>query len=613
MESAIEAFEPIVVGGPVATPLAAPAADSVRPYPESMIAVMHDYAQINPVDFPKWGTVGSWMWWAWKNIETVPGAYAWLEVENYLKAAEALGKKVALSILLYPGPNMDCTPQHVYGVGGKGWEGTNAAGQTFTYPKWNDPTWDNAYRNLVQAFGTRFDGDPRIHSIWIATLLYGETVITQPDGGALGHNPIQFVLNAIDWHDQAFPKTPLFIMNTGNTSRLDITNYALARGVDIKLNGLCKDLANHVQVKPVPGSGLVEVAQVAMTLTPSRPKGRSVGYEHFYNGASRPETYWAMLCAIANGGRVFDAPINPHLNMLAQVNVPGLGDLWDWTLRMFSYEPQELGFWIGRDTVYPAPGNGWEHGYPGPWVRGKIELNAEVGSLNSPLYASAPDILRNTIFGRGGIGKCNDVSLIATTNLTPGDYDITVVWAPMNATNWQIMKQQTTLSSPMNLSLAPGPCWVHAVIFEPKPGDVPPPPPGLEEIEKDLEALTLRVDEIERDVGELSGTVIVNAQHISDLIEMTSDLATVVGIHASRLDALETQLAAESLRNDQQDGRLDVVDVTVLALEESDALQNSTLEVLSSAVQDLDVKNAEQDGRLDENDAQWNRVKDAIV
>jgi hypothetical protein len=34
---------------------------------------------------------------------------------------------------------------------------------------------------------------------------------------------------------------------------------------------------------------------------------------------------------------------------------------------------------------------------------------------------------------------------------------------------------------------------------------------------------------------------------------------------------------------------------------------------LSSAVQDLDVKNAEQDGRLDENDAQWNRVKDAIV
>ena len=380
------------------------------------IFCMHDYANINPADFPSWGPVGSAMWWGWSQLNPGSGAYAWPIVDDYLDKAAALGKPVALAVMLYPGPNQDATPAWVYG-GGKGWPGTNASGQTFYYPKYNDGAWDTAFRNFVAAFGARYDGDPRINSVWISTLLYGETVISQPDGGELSHNPVRFILNAIDWYGAAFPTTPLYIVCTGTTDRRAIAEYALARGIDLKMNGLVRDAANQHMLRPVPNGGLMDVARTAETL------GRPMAFEHAYNLQSQGETYTAMLTGLAHGMELFDTTI-VGLETLAKI--PGM---WAWMLGIMAHPRDRIALWIARDTQIPPPGNGWEHGVPGPWRRGEIAVNAWAVARGAADWQAAPATLTGALYGYGGIGRCDEDKLVVSVDVPAGNYLIEVVVA----------------------------------------------------------------------------------------------------------------------------------------------------------------------------------------
>ena len=154
--------------------------------------VMHDHSNIDPADFPNWGPVGAAMWWGWSQLNPGANAYNWPMVDEYLDKAASLGKPVALAVMLLPGPDQDMTPAWVYG-GGVGWDDGNGG----TYPRWNDWAWDQAFAKFVAAFGAKYDGDPRVHSVWISTAMYGETVTNAEGCNLNGHNPGRFFSNAL--------------------------------------------------------------------------------------------------------------------------------------------------------------------------------------------------------------------------------------------------------------------------------------------------------------------------------------------------------------------------------------------------------------------------------
>jgi len=442
----------------------------LRPLPNPGIFLMHgDMAQLRPT----WGECGMWRWWTWAALNPANGVYKWEAIDDYLDACAAQGRKAAISILLYPDINQDTTPAWVYN-GGKGWPivgGTYAGG---TFPRWNDWAFDAALKEMIAAFGKRYDGDPRLHSVWLTFARYGETVT---DGlGSDLHNPGRYFRNVINWYDAAFPTTPLAALITGPTDRLALADLCWQKGIVVKFNALVKDSPTHVQLKPTPGAGHAEIARKAMSL------GQPTAWEHYYP-ANAPETYWAIQTLIGLGGTLLDLPA-AHLDALAAI--PGL---WSWALEAMQVNQELVGYYAARDTAYPPPGNGWEHGWPGPWER-NITVNAVCHAPGSAGYKAAPASLTSTLEGYGGIGWCPD-GLTVTATLPEGEYEVETTYAPAGNTNWVTHYMVTTL--PGSLPIYDKPCWVHRVTalpYEQEPWEPDEPDADLSGIRRDLETIT---------------------------------------------------------------------------------------------------------------------------
>ena len=458
------------------------------------IMVMIDHANMEPR--PAWGPVGSWAYWPWKQIQPQRTSYHWGLIDGYLDKAASLGKPVAISAYPYLGPGEDMTPSWVYSSGLQPHTGIARDGTTFCYPAWNTTAWDAAFADFVGDLGFRYDGDERIHSVWIATLTYGETATGAAIGKEVGHNPMAFVRKAMDWYAQAFPTTPLYILSTGPVDRMANAMYALDREIGVKHNALNGDL-NNQQQSGWNQQGLLEVARAVMA------RGHYMAYEHFYNGKSETETYSAMICGLAHGMRVVDLPVE-HLDTLAHMTPPHLGNLWDWTLRLMSYPLERLAMWVGRDTI--NPGDKWQGGWPGPWVRGSIHLhNAEVSKPGGALWSALPRTLSESLFAYIGVGLCTGAQLVATVEMPAGDYDITTIWSPLTDAGWRKSQVRVTLDGATTMPLVPQPCWVHMVIVEPASGDVEPPPPpppdDLAEIREAIGKILIAQDDLNTSVN----------------------------------------------------------------------------------------------------------------
>lgn len=432
-----------------------------RLLPKPAIMVMHDYANIDPATKPAWGPVGSWMWWPWSSLNPSSGVYAWDVVDSYLDRAAVLGKPVALIVLVYPDTNADKTPAWVYG-GGKGWpiilEGKDT-GKTF--PRINDGTWDAALQTFIAAFGARYDADPRVEAVWITFLRYGENLTD--DLGSDSRNPGRYFANVVNWYARAFPTKPLCAIISGPTDRKKLAEQCWPLGIAPKFNALVdSDAPTHVMLKPTPGGGQAEIARESMA------RGIPTAWEHFYPH-NESATYWAMLTAIALGATVIDLPIE-HLDALA--SIPGL---WEWTLEMMSYPQDRVGLWAARDTRYPPPGNGYEHGWPGPFERG-IKLNAECYAPGSEGYKTSPVSLAGTVQGHGGIGWHGGAGPEITLSLPAGWYEVEMTYAPSaDASQWR--QVEIAVESPCVARPVEGPCWLHRVVARPIIQEEPPPPP----------------------------------------------------------------------------------------------------------------------------------------
>jgi hypothetical protein len=492
----------------------------MRPEPNAGFFLMNDNTGGGGVDpsvspYDAYGPFGAWSTWNWSQLNPGNGAYDWSPggsglLEAYLAGAATYGKPVALSVFVMNTAGSDYTPSWVYaldlaaGGTGTGWPILPAA--TGHFPKWSataynktwaqSSIWNSAWAKFIEAFGNRWNGDPRIHSIWIVSGVSGEAIF---DGlGTDTKSPItNFCKPTIDLMNTHFPHpaatgqynagnpgTPLFYIG-GTESRREMIAYAAARDVNYKQNVLGADLSSHT-INPVgwgvAQSGSAECGYYTTVGWPDQntsPLGKWLAMEHGDIESDPKDMYCALLAGIAWGMRCFDtdnvaSPGSELMQQIADIDTDALlGDFWTVALRLMGHDRDQLAMWIGRDTGYQpwavgtseaaidaaiAAGstlwkktdawvivdastdpdtyaaNTWDAGWVGPWIRNGITVNATGHSIVSATYAGAPAALKNVCYSDAGIGYCADANLtIAVTGLPPGTYDTTVIYSVTGA------------------------------------------------------------------------------------------------------------------------------------------------------------------------------------
>ena len=501
--------------------------------PNPNIFVMIDYANIDPP--AAWGPVGSWYYLGWRE------ALGFSKFDAYLEKASALGKPVALSIMLLGQLGEDSTPYERINVITEGW-----AENGITYPRWNDPYWDNAYRALIMALGAKYDKDDRVHSWWICTGIAGETRFDKIGG----HNPRRFVENAMRWHKEAFPTKQLYVISTGNPDRKHYSELAIELGIGVKHNSLHYDLPNEIGLGQYAGNGLWETEALAYGKVP-------VGFEHYYNGLSEPITYWSMLRGLVMGMSVLDMPIKGgHLDTLAKMTTPEYGKLWDWVLGMMRQPLDQVAMWIARDTATIS--DGYNAGYPGPWIRGGIAINAAAYAPGSPEYKAAPAALTSHLYGYGGIGY-SDAPTVTLSGLPVGWYDVACIYAPGGTQSWRQDVITVQVDGTVTLPVATAPAWLHSIIVTPSteapepPPVEPPPATELEAMRKELAtardrltamdaAMSAKFAQLGAMQDQLDAIDADQAQHETRMADIEADAKQERADNAARWQALRDAL-----------------------------------------------------------------------
>jgi hypothetical protein len=386
-----------------------------------MIAVMGDYNNGDwKVSKPNWGQVGSWIFWGWDLL--YPDASA--KIEPYLTEAARQGKPVALSVQIFQDWK-DQTPVAVYAkIGGKGTTIKAIGKPDLTCPAYGNAAWENEYFTFIRQIAARYDGDPRIHSIWICTGLYGETVDAKDGYNWGGQYFRKFVQRSIVEFSAAFSKTPTFLLGTGTTDRRAFADLCATMNVGFKMNALQPDARNAVF--PKNGGGLADCALAVMNDIPC-------GYEHAFAN-NEAQMYWSLLYALTFGGEVIDLPV-AYLDTLAAMKHPSGEKLWDWVLRMM----EGGSFWIARQTAFPT--GEWERGYSGAYARGMTLSGGNV-TLFAPA-AIVPDDLKGYISAYGF-----------------GKIDGTVTFIPNHVGKaWAVVSSGVSLSTDTGAQTASGLGW----------------------------------------------------------------------------------------------------------------------------------------------------------
>jgi len=385
---------------PTATSTVAPtttatAAVEAAPRTAGLVPILYEMQDYENTDWrlarPDWGPLGSWMWWPWARLNPEPGRYNWELIDSYLTTAaaqqvelasgELIPKPVALSVQIYPDKGADGTPGWVYdryipaaprlGDARVGWlvdpDGEGACAPTGV-PRWGDATWERLYDEFVLALGQRYDADPRVNSVWIATGLYGETIEEKTYDGCryvFGHGGdfAQWVLHAMETYRRAFPTKPLFIINSGGWGTRKDT-AALAATMDppmgIKLNVLAPDLNDSYGYNSLAGGGKFEIVNQYSETLP-------IAFEHAF--PARPaDAYWSIMNALAHRADLLDFDAPEMFEVIRGLDP--IFPLWDFIDAHLGRDAQTTpDVWILlRDTYHTkAKYQGWSSGEYGDW------------------------------------------------------------------------------------------------------------------------------------------------------------------------------------------------------------------------------------------------------
>jgi len=357
------------------------------PTPVPIIYNMNDYANRDWATlYPQFGPMGAWSNWNWLAVHQGPGQLNFGAIEQYLSISAkyqvtlrdgtVISKPIAISIQVFPEPGYDSTPEWVYRkIPGSPTLNGRLVGQVvdpdgagvcppLAAPKWGDPTWRDAYDEMVLALGAKYNDDPRIDSVWIATGMYGETVIEKDLGNGcyyrFGTSDFgQWVLNRVlPIYRQAFPTKPVYLINTGGGClRKDSSAIAAALPVRIGLkhNSLTYDIASEYDVQ---GCGKMETMIPYTETTP-------IAFEHAF-GANPWQVYWSTLNGLAHHADLFDFPYSAtswHIpDQIAALDGILHGyDQWDFIDKYLGKSVENTpGVWIMfRDTQWPVDVTEW--------------------------------------------------------------------------------------------------------------------------------------------------------------------------------------------------------------------------------------------------------------
>ncbi|MDH7486925.1 MAG: DNRLRE domain-containing protein, partial [Anaerolineae bacterium] len=219
------------------------------------IYVFFDYYNLDPKSYP---IVGGNYVFSWKHLEPAQDEYRWDLIDNWLEAEAALGKPVGLSFSVYNGAaGGNAVPTWLFNLEPGALVFCDGDyDDDWPIPRYWHPTYFAHYADFVLDAAARYDGDPRIAWIGMGVGMYGETWPAENggradyrqclmDAGLTSDLWVETVNRITDLYTQAFTRTPLFLQFAPAFDKWDerqrFTDYAAARGVGLKHNGLQPD------------------------------------------------------------------------------------------------------------------------------------------------------------------------------------------------------------------------------------------------------------------------------------------------------------------------------------------------------------------------------------
>jgi hypothetical protein len=215
---------------------------------------------------------GTYLGYYWSQLEPQQGQYNWSLIDNDMQPWVTNGKSVILRVSTsgqykWQPPNSgNGTPQWVYDQGVSSVTETDHS----VIPQYWNSTFLSDLNTFVQAFASRYDGNPHISAIEIGVGMGGETKPDTLNNGqsrmsqweAIGYtnavwwNTIQQIINM---YTSAFHKTPLallpdatFIMKGKGYGESMVLDYAVSHNIWLQDDGLIANRSLPSQWKKVP-------------------------------------------------------------------------------------------------------------------------------------------------------------------------------------------------------------------------------------------------------------------------------------------------------------------------------------------------------------------------
>lgn len=225
--------------------------------PHPGVYAFEDFSDLDPSVVP---IAGSNIIFEWHSLNPAPGVYDWSLVDEWLQSTTQRDLPAGLGITTYSGiccgGNM--VPHWVY-IQYPSAKLTCDAG--WVIPKTWDPGYQAAYSTFIHALADRYDGDPRLAWVEMGVGTFGETHPTDPEfvdcaraGGLTSARWVQTVQAITAIYDDAFAQTPLLLQMASifehQTERREFVDYAAARGIGLKHNGLTPDNEGVVYDNP---------------------------------------------------------------------------------------------------------------------------------------------------------------------------------------------------------------------------------------------------------------------------------------------------------------------------------------------------------------------------
>lgn len=181
----------------------------------------------------------------WGDVEKVEGIYDFSYLDEIMETWGARGYRFSLRVCTYEGAAElnDATPAYVYEKGARCYLLEDDKIQ----PDFGDPIFLSCLERFMQAFGEKYNGDPRIECIDIGTLgTWGEGHTVEGDGRIY---PIETVKAHFDLHAKYFPDTPVLCNDdhiagrfaNGQGEAQEILDYAAACGFGVQDDSICCD------------------------------------------------------------------------------------------------------------------------------------------------------------------------------------------------------------------------------------------------------------------------------------------------------------------------------------------------------------------------------------